>query len=238
MSTIIFGRNAVRATLEEDRVQTLFAATRFQNDAFVALARKHNVSVKFVSDDELTKMARVPSHQGFVAICDDDGTVSLSALIESAKKKQYPLLAMLDGIEDPHNLGAILRSADAFGVDGLIIKNHGEVPLNGTVAKVSTGAINYVKVAVVANLSQTIEVLKENSYWIVASDGSGTMDYDKVDYKSPICLVIGSEGSGIQPLVLKHSDFIVKIPMFGHVNSLNASVAASVLFAQVIQSRK
>ena len=238
MSTIIFGRNAVRATLEEDRVQTLFAATRFQNDAFVALARKHNVSVKFVSDDELTKMARVPSHQGFVAICDDYGTVSLSALIESAKKKQYPLLAMLDGIEDPHNLGAILRSADAFGVDGLIIKNHGEVPLNGTVAKVSTGAINYVKVAVVANLSQTIEVLKENSYWIVASDGSGTMDYDKVDYKSPICLVIGSEGSGIQPLVLKHSDFIVKIPMFGHVNSLNASVAASVLFAQVIQSRK
>jgi len=238
MSTIIFGRNAVRATLEEDRVQTLFAATRFQNDEFVTLARKHNVSVKFVSDDELTKMARVPSHQGFVAICDDYGTVSLNALIESAKKKQYPLLAMLDGIEDPHNLGAILRSADAFGVDGLIIKNHGEVPLNGTVAKVSTGAINYVKVAVVANLSQAIEVLKEKSYWIVASDGSGTMDYDKVDYKSPICLVIGSEGSGIQPLVLKHSDFIVKIPMFGHVNSLNASVAASVLFAQVIQNRK
>lgn len=228
----------MRATLEEDRVQSLFAATRFQNDAFVALARKHNVSVKFVSDDELTRMARVPSHQGFVAICDDYGTVSLGALIESAKKKQYPLLAMLDGIEDPHNLGAILRSADAFGVDGLIIKNHGEVPLNGTVAKVSTGAINYVKVAVVANLSQALEVLKDNSYWIVASDGSGTMDYDKVDYKSPICLVIGSEGSGIQPLVLKHSDFIVKIPMFGHVNSLNASVAASVLFAQVIQNRK
>jgi len=238
MSTIIFGRNAVRATLEEDRVQTLFAATRFQNDEFVTLARKHNVSVKFVSDDELTRMARVPSHQGFVAICDDYGTVSLGALIESAKKKQYPLLAMLDGIEDPHNLGAILRSADAFGVDGLIIKNHDEVPLNGTVAKVSTGAINYVKVAVVANLSQALEVLKDNSYWIVASDGSGTTDYDKVDYKSPICLVIGSEGSGIQPLVLKHSDFIVKIPMFGHVNSLNASVAASVLFAQVIQNRK
>lgn len=129
MSTIIFGRNAVRATLEEDRVQTLFAATRFQNDEFVTLARKHNVSVKFVSDDELTRMARVPSHQGFVAICDDYGTVSLGALIESAKKKQYPLLAMLDGIEDPHNLGAILRSADAFGVDGLIIKNHeGSLP--------------------------------------------------------------------------------------------------------------
>ena len=124
MSTIIFGRNAVRASLEEDRVNTLYAATRFQKDPFVDLARKHSVSVKFVSDDELTRMARVPSHQGFVAIVDDYGTVSLDALISSAAKKQYPLLAVLDGIEDPHNLGAILRSADAFGVDGIIIKNH------------------------------------------------------------------------------------------------------------------
>jgi 23S rRNA (guanosine2251-2'-O)-methyltransferase len=238
MSTIIFGRNAVRASLEEDRVNTLYAATRFQKDPFVDLARKHSVSVKFVSDDELTRMARVPSHQGFVAIVDDYGTVSLDALISSAAKKQYPLLAVLDGIEDPHNLGAILRSADAFGVDGIIIKNHGEVSLNGTVAKVSTGAINYVKVAVVANLSQAIETLKEHSYWIVASDGSGQVDYDAIDYKCPIALVIGSEGHGIQPLVLKHSDFVVKIPMFGHVNSLNASVAASVLFAQVIKGRK
>lgn len=238
MPTIIFGRNAVRATLEEDRVETLYAAQRFQNDQFVSLAREHHVVVKFVSDGELTRMARVPSHQGFVAICKDYGTVSLDSLISSSSGSKYPLLAMLDGIEDPHNLGAIIRSADAFGVDGIIIKNHGEVPLNGTVAKVSTGAINYVKVAVVANLSQTIETLKEHSFWIVASDGSGTTSYDEVDYKCPICLVIGSEGHGIQPLVLKHSDFIVRIPMFGHVNSLNASVAASVLFAQVVLARQ
>ncbi|MCI2110985.1 MAG: 23S rRNA (guanosine(2251)-2'-O)-methyltransferase RlmB [Bacilli bacterium] len=238
MSTIIFGRNAVRASLETNRVRTLYAATRFQNDPFVALARKKNVPVKFVGDGELTRMARVPSHQGFVAISDDCGTISLDELISSASKRKYPLLAMLDGIEDPHNLGAILRSADAFGVDGLIIKKRGEVPLNGTVAKVSTGAINYVKVAEVANLSQAIEILKKKSYWIVASDGGGTRNYDQVDYKCPICLVIGSEGFGIQPLVLKHSDFIVKIPMFGHVNSLNASVAASVLFAEVNLKRQ
>jgi 23S rRNA (guanosine2251-2'-O)-methyltransferase len=238
MSTIIFGRNAVRASIEEDRVETLYAATRFQDDPFIGLARKHSVSVKFVSDGELTRMARVPSHQGFVAITEDYGTVSLDALIASAAKKQYPLLAMLDGIEDPHNLGAIIRSADAFGVDGIIIKNHGEVGLTGTVAKVSTGAINYVKIAVVANLSQAIETLKEKSYWVVSSDGSGQTAYDELDYKCPICLVIGSEGHGIQHLVLQHSDFVVKIPMFGHVNSLNASVAASVLFAQVVRSRR
>jgi 23S rRNA (guanosine2251-2'-O)-methyltransferase len=145
---------------------------------------------------------------------------------------------ILDGIEDPQNFGAILRSVDAFGVDGVIIKKRNEVPLNATVAKVSTGAINWVKVAMVSNLSQAIQTLKDHGYWIVASDGSGKQDYDTVDYKSPIGLVVGSEGFGIAPLVLKNSDFIVKIPMTGHVNSLNASVASAILISEIVRSRK
>ena len=117
------------------------------------------------------------------------------------------------------------------------MKKRGEVPLNGTVAKVSTGAINYVKVAVVANLNQAIEKLKQNGYWVVSSDGSATQSYLDVDYNSPIALVVGSEGFGISKLVLKNSDFIVKIPMTGHVNSLNASVASAILISGVVASR-
>jgi 23S rRNA (guanosine2251-2'-O)-methyltransferase len=135
-------------------------------------------------------------------------------------------------------LGAILRSADAFGADGVVLKSHDGVQLNATVAKVSTGAIDYVKVAVVTNLSQAIETMKEQGYWIVASDGSATQSYSAVDYASPIALIIGSEGFGISPLLLKRSDFIVKIPMFGHVNSLNASVATGILLAEISRSRQ
>ena len=145
---------------------------------------------------------------------------------------------MLDCIADPHNLVAILRTCDALGVDGVIIKKRGEAPLNATVSKVSTGAINWVKVAEVTNLNQAIETLKKKGYWIVASDGEAKMNYDEVDYKSPICLIVGSEGFGISKLVLKNSDFIVKIPMFGHVNSLNASVSAAILASEIVRSRR
>jgi len=235
---IIYGRNAIRESLKAGKVTSLLVLKRFADDPIIGEARSENISVKFVEDDELTRMARNPSHQGFVAIVQDYAPVSLSDIISSAKEKRYPLILMLDGIEDPHNFGAILRSADAFGVDGIVIKKRNEVPLNSTVAKVSTGAINWVKVAIVSNLSQAIEQLKKSGFWIVASDGSGKQDYDKVDYKSPIALVIGSEGSGIAPLVLKNSDFIVKIPMTGHVNSLNASVASAVIVSEIVRSRK
>ena len=144
---------------------------------------------------------------------------------------------MLDGIEDPHNLGAILRSADAFGVDGVIIKSRGGVGLNGTVAKVSTGAISYVKVAEVNNLTKAALKLKDAGYWIVESDGSASLSYDEVDYHCPICLVVGSEGFGISRLLLSKADFVVKIPMKGHVNSLNASVATGILLSLISLKR-
>jgi len=163
--------------------------------------------------------------------------VSLRELITMGKSKENPLLVMLDGIEDPVNLGAILRSCDAFGVDGVIIRNTGNVTLNSTVAKVSTGAVAYVPVCGVPNLSQAISELKDSGYWVVSSDGSAKQDYDEVDYRGPIVLVVGSEGFGISRLVLQRSDFIVKIPMVGHVNSLNASVATGVLLSHIHLAR-
>lgn len=239
MSTIVYGKNAVKSSLLSKKAQTVYIAVRLKDDPFskglVSLSPKR---IEYVSDSKLTSLASTDRHQGYCAYEEDYRPYSLNELIEGAKKSQYPLLAMLDGIEDPHNLGAIIRSADAFGVDGIIIKSHGQVPVNGTVSKVSTGAIDYVKVATVTNLSQSIETLKKAGYWIVSSDGEATEDYSSLDYKCPICVVVGSEGFGVSRLVLKNSDFLVKIPMCGHVNSLNASVAASIFFAEISRSRK
>lgn len=237
MATIVYGRNAVRASIDACNVKTLYVARHLDGDKIVDIARKKKLEVKFVENNDLTRMAKTSNHQGLVAIGEDYALSSIEDILESAKAKQYPLVLILDGIEDPHNLGAILRSADAFGVDGIIMKSRGQVQLNGTVAKVSTGAINYVKVAVVSNLSNAIEKLKQNGYWIVASDGSATQSYLDIDYRCPIALVVGSEGFGIAPLVLKRSDFVVKIPMYGHVSCLNASVATAVILAGIISSR-
>lgn len=234
---IIYGRNPIRSALDSGRVKSLYVANHLSKDPLVQLAKAQKIAISLVSEAELDRLTKSPSHQGFAARVSDYATSSLKELLAQAKKT-YPLFLLLDGIEDPHNLGAILRSADAFGVDGIIMKSHGQVSLNATVAKVSTGAIDHVKVAVVANLSQAIQTLKDNGYWIVSSDGSATASYADIDYKCPIGLVIGSEGFGIAPLVLKNSDFIVKIPMFGHVNSLNASVATGILLSQIALSRR
>ncbi len=235
MSIIIYGKNAVREAVASGRALKLKILAKQGKDPIVALARKSSIPVEFASPDELTRMTRNPSHQGFAAICPDFETVDFEEFLHLSKKE--PLLLMLDGIEDPHNLGAILRSADAFGVDGIIMKERGNAPLNATVAKISTGAINYVKVALVTNLSVALKKLQENGFWAVASDGEAKQSYDAVDYHCPIILLVGSEGFGLSRLLLERSDFIVKIPMVGHVNSLNASVATGILLSQISLSR-
>ncbi len=235
MSIIIYGKNAVREAVASERALKLKIVAKQGKDPIVALARKSSIPVEFASVDELTRMTRNPSHQGFAAICPDFETVDFEEFLHLSKKE--PLLLMLDGIEDPHNLGAILRSADAFGVDGIIMKERGNAPLNATVAKISTGAINYVKVALVTNLSVALKKLQENGFWAVASDGEAKQSYDAVDYHCPIVLLVGSEGFGLSRLLLERSDFIVKIPMVGHVNSLNASVATGILLSQISLAR-
>ena len=238
MNIQVYGKNAVRATLEADNAKILFTLKRLEKDELVAMARKKGIPVKFVEEKELTGLAKNPSHQGFLVLSEAIRSYSLEEVLQSIpSEKKYPLIVILDGIEDPHNLGAIIRTCDAFSVDGIIMKKRNEVPLNSTVAKVSTGAICYEKVASVPNLSQAIRKLKDNGFWVVTSDGSGTTNYDEIDYKCPIALVVGSEGFGVSRLLVRDSDFIAKIPMVGHVNSLNASVATAVFLAQISSSR-
>jgi len=234
---IIYGRNPVRSALGAGHVKTLYVAQHLSHDPMLDLAKRSSVIVRVVDERQLDQLSEHGVHQGFAALVSSYSSWTLETVLAQAKKP-YPLILVLDGIEDPHNLGAILRSADAFGVDGVILKNHDGVLLNPTVAKVSTGAIDYVKVAVVTNLSQAIETMKKQGYWVVASDGSATQSYSQIDYASPIVLIIGSEGFGISSLLLKRSDFVVKIPMFGHVNSLNASVATGILLSEIARSRQ
>ena len=237
MNTIVAGKNTVRETIASGCATKVYCLERCRGDKEILMAQAKKIQIEFANESDLTRLAKNPAHQGYVAICKDWKNYSIEELLEASKNSEYPLLLILDGIEDPHNLGAILRSCDAFGVDGIIMKKRNEVPLNSTVAKVSTGAICYAKVATVSNLSQAIRKLKDNGFWIVSSDGSGNTSYDQIDYKCPIALIVGSEGFGVSRLLLRDSDFVTKIPMVGHVNSLNASVATGIFLAQISSLR-
>ncbi len=232
---LIYGKNPVIEAINAKKVIRVFLVSNFNDQKILSLINNNKVTVSMISPNEMDKMC--PGvHQGIAAELKPYQTVSLEEIILKAKKKEKKIIVMLDGIEDPHNLGAILRSADVFEASGIIIPKHNSVSLNATVAKTSAGAINYVPVAVVNNLNQAIKTLKEEGYWVVSTDGSATISYSSIKYDFPVVVVIGSEGKGISSLVLKNSDYIVKIPQFGHVNSLNASVAAGILLAEVHKS--
>lgn len=230
---IIYGRNAVREALMTNRVLKVFISNTFHDQSIIKILHDKVIPQIVKSNNELNELAEGGVHQGIIASIKPYEYVSLDKILNSCKKVEKPILVLLDGVVDPHNLGAILRCCDIFGVNGLLIGKHDQVGLNSTVAKTSAGAINYVPVAQVGNLVQTIETLKENGFWIVAADGNCDKSYLDIKYDFPTVLIIGNEGDGISKLVLKHSDFIVKIPMYGKVNSLNASVAAGIFLAQI-----
>jgi 23S rRNA (guanosine2251-2'-O)-methyltransferase len=176
------------------------------------------------------------NHQGVVAEIVEYEYKTLNEVIKKCENKNS-VFAMLDGLEDPHNLGAILRSADATGVDAIIIPKNRSVSLNSTVAKVSTGAIEHVDTVQVTNLVMALKELKKQGYWVIGLELDGSVDYRKQDYSGKIVVVIGSEGKGISRLVKEECDFCVNIPMYGHVNSLNASVSAAILFYEILRNR-
>lgn len=237
MSKLVYGRNPVLSSLGENRIEKIFLDNRFSDKAFLDRISDRRIVIERVAKSKLDELSDNGVHQGVVALVLDFRYYSLSEIIASCQGKQYPLILILDALKDPHNLGAILRSCDAFGVDGIIMKKHEQVPLNATVAKVSTGAIDHVKVCVETNLSVVIQKLKDVGFWIVASDGSAKDNYTDIDCKRPLALIMGSEGEGVSPLLVKRSDYVVKIPMLGHVNSLNVSVAAGILIANIIAKR-
>ena len=238
MGNYIFGKNTVANALSHnDSIKELYMVPSFQDERIKKLLKQNKVKVIKKSNSEINALVGNVNHQGIVALCDEYKYLTLKQMISKLEHKENPLIVLLDGLEDPHNLGAILRSVDAFGADGVIIGANRQVRLTSTVAKVSTGAIEYVDVAMVTNLNQAVKELKEAGYWVVASDGEARQDYREVDYNMKTVLIVGSEGFGVSQLLLKNSDFIVKIPMVGHVNSLNASVACALFLAQIYNSR-
>lgn len=233
MPKYIYGRNPVIDAIKTKIANKVFLANNSSCREIEELSKKKNINVARISNDELFSLVHNQHHQGAVAEIKSFNYSTIDEVIEYSKKDQYPLILILDGIEDPQNFGSIIRNADAFGVAGIIIKKNRQVDVNPTVYKVSTGAILHVKIAMVSNLSQAIQSLKKVKFWVIASDGSAKQTYQEIDYKMPCALIIGSEGFGISQLVLKNSDYVVKIPMRGHVNSLNASVASGILLANI-----
>ena len=207
-------------------------------------ARRAGVSIETRERRELDELTRNANHQGVVALAmapdtkqkRNAGYVEPDVILESLGER--PLLVLLDGIEDPHNLGAILRTCEGAGVDGGFIPEHRAAGLNETVAKTSAGAVEYVRIARVTNLVRLIEELKERSVWIVGVEGGTETSYTNFDFNVPLALVMGSEGKGIRRLVRENCDAIVSIPMLGQLNSLNVSVATGVVLFEILRQRK
>ncbi len=196
----------------------------------VALAREKGVHFTEVPRITLDQMSETHNHQGVIAQCASHDYMEIDEIIRlAAEKGEAPFLVMLDELKDAYNLGSILRIADSAGVHGVIIPKHRSIGLDSMVAKASAGAIEYVPVARVTNLSQTITSLKEQGFWVAGTDAEGTVPYDKADYKGPLLIVIGSEGEGMAKNIREKCDFLLSIPMSGNVNSLNAAVAAGIV---------
>lgn len=231
----IYGKNVVYEKLKsDDLIKEAFVFKKFSDQEIIDLLKMKKIDIKWVDKYQLDKMVN-GLHQGIILNVKDFDTVSLDNILNNDSR--YPLIVMLDHLEDPHNFGAIIRSCEALGVDGIIIPNDRSVDINGTVIKTSAGAIQYMKIAKVSNLVNTIKVLKDKGYWIIGTDMNGT-SYNDMKYDMPICLVIGNEGKGMSRLVKESCDYVVSIDMVGKTNSLNASVATGIMMAKIQNSRK
>ncbi|MDR4888469.1 23S rRNA (guanosine(2251)-2'-O)-methyltransferase RlmB [Fredinandcohnia sp. QZ13] len=240
-SDYIIGKNPVIEALKSERdINKIWIAegsNRGQMNQITSLAKEGNVMVQFVPKKKIDQMVE-GNHQGVVAQVAAYEYAEVDDILALAEKRnEAPFIILLDELEDPHNLGSILRTADAVGAHGVIIPKRRAVGLTATVAKASTGAIEYIPVARVTNLARTIDELKDRGVWIVGTDAKGKDDYRNVDGKMPIGLVIGSEGKGMGRLVKEKCDFLLRLPMQGKVTSLNASVAASLLMYEVYRKR-
>jgi len=199
--------------------------------------RKRAIPIRFVQRTELDRMAGNAAHQGVVAVTSAKQYNDLDDII-GAKRGQHSLVVVLDGIEDPHNLGAILRTADAAGADGAVIPERRAASVTGTVAKASAGASEHLPIAKVTNIARIVEELKDRNIWTVGLDEHGQQTYDSLDYSMDCALVLGAEGKGLHDLVKKKCDFLVSIPMLGKVPSLNVSVAGAVVLYEIVRQRR
>lgn len=238
---MIGGRNPVAEALRSGReLNKIWVAEGINQKSIgeiLSLARKARVVVQYVPNKRLDSLLDA-NHQGVVASVAAYRYAELDEIFElAAKKEEDPFILILDELEDPHNLGSILRTADATGVHGVIIPRRRSVGLTAVVAKASTGAIEYVPVVRVNNLSQTVTELKDRGVWVAGTDAKGSTDYRRMDATLPLAMIIGSEGKGMSRILREKCDFLYHLPMVGQVTSLNASVAASLLMYEVLRKR-
>ena len=240
-SLVIEGRNAVLEALRSgkpmDKLYVLDGCQDGPIRTIVREAKKHDVILQFVTKERLNQLSETGKHQGVIAHAAAYEYAQVEDMLELAKSRgEDPFIFLLDNIEDPHNLGAIIRTANLAGAHGVIMPKRRAVGLTATVARTSAGALNYTPVARVTNLKKTVEDLKKQGLWFVCADMDGTVMYD-LDLKGPIGLVIGNEGEGVSRLMKENCDFVAGIPMKGDIDSLNASVAAGVLAYEIVRQR-
>lgn len=241
-SDILEGRNPVLEALKAGRTINKILIARGEREGSIrqiaAVAKDMGITIQEVDRRNLDSISLTKSHQGVIAYVSVKEYVEVDDILKAAEKSGTPpFILILDEINDAHNLGSILRTADAVGVHGVIIPKRRAVGLTSVVAKASAGAVEYVPVARVTNIAQTIDYLKKNNIWVIGTDQTGDKEFYKSDLKGPVALVIGSEGEGMGRLVREKCDFIVRIPMMGNISSLNASVAAAVIMYEILKQR-
>ena len=240
------GIHAVREALDAGRPFDRILIARGRQDTrveeIVQLARARDIPVRFEDRGQLDRLANSKDHQGVVALAAARAPATLESILEAANKSaghgSRGLIVLLDGVEDPHNLGAIIRTALAAGAHGVVIPERRAAGLTDTVARASAGAIAHLPIAKVTNLVRTMEELKEAGYWLIGLDEDGEKSYTEADYTSPVGIVLGGEGKGLHDLTRKRCDFVVSLPTTGPVKSLNVSVAAGVVLFEVLRQRK
>lgn len=236
MSIRIFGKNPALEIMRTDKKVFNAYVIENTNQDLVKQLKQNKVSINSMSKHEFKKQF-LGNHQGIVLEVEDYKLLNLSDFLGSLDIKSNPLVVMLDGITDPHNFGAIIRSSEAAGVAGIVIPKNRSVKITGTVAKVSSGAIEHMKIVEVTNLRNSIETFKEKGFWIVGTDLKADKSYRDIDATTPLVLVIGSEGKGISKIVKDNVDYTVKIDMIGKINSLNASVSTGILIFEILRKK-
>jgi 23S rRNA (guanosine2251-2'-O)-methyltransferase len=233
---LVYGKNVVKELLDNKRkIEKAYVYEDFSDENLIFSLQKQNIRIEYCPKKKLDSLAN-GLHQGIIVSIPDYEFCTLEELMKN--KEDKGIIVLLDHLEDPHNLGAIIRTCEAAGVNGIIIPKDRSVDVNSTVMKVSAGALDNIKICSVTNLNTAIKELKDSGYWIVGTQMNADENYMDVDYDMPVCLVIGNEGSGMSRLITEACDFIVSIPMYGKVNSLNASVAAGIMIYGVLEKRR
>ncbi|ACF14770.1 RNA methyltransferase, TrmH family, group 3 [Chloroherpeton thalassium ATCC 35110] len=241
MSSVVYGRNAVLELIrtrpeEVEKIYFQFNTEQSKLKEILVTAKRHNISIGKARNNRLVELSGTDKHQGVCALVGKVKYFELDEILARPRNSKQ-LIVILDGLEDPHNVGAIIRTAEAAAVDAVIIPHDSGCPINATVAKTSAGALSHIRLCKVVNLSQTIERLKKHGFWVYGLDMDGEKNYYEIDFNDHCAIVVGSEGKGIRQLVRKNCDALIRLPIAGNVESLNASVSAAIPLYEAMRQR-